>query len=58
LSRTEFEAAYKQQILDDIRELKYIGELEYNFENMIAKIRSVRETDFTQQLSKIDQVIN
>jgi len=44
--------------LDDIRELKYIGELEYNFENMIAKIRSVRETEFTQQLSKIDQVIN
>ena len=34
--RAEFEGAYKQQIADDIRELKYLGELEYNFDNTLG----------------------
>lgn len=41
-----------------MRELKYIGELEFNFENMIIKVREERAKQFKQGLEQIDQVIN
>lgn len=57
--RLEFEGAYKQQIADDIRELKYIGELDYNFEQMTTRIRGERGRQYTQQLLPlIDQLLN
>ena len=41
-----------------MRELKYIGELEYNFENMLHTISSKRTHQFTEQLlTQIDNVI-
>jgi hypothetical protein len=56
--RTEFEAAYKDQITADIKELKYVGELEYNFDNLVAKVRDDRANQFAQALDQIDAVIN
>ena len=56
--RSEFESAYKQQISDDIRELKYIGELEYNFDNTLTSIRSSRESEYNTHMKLIDKVIN
>ena len=56
--RSEFEAAYKQQISDDIRELKYIGELEYNFDNTLSSIRASRESEYETHMKLIDKVIN
>ena len=41
-----------------MRELKYIGELEYNFDNMVTGLRAERGKQFGQSLSQIDQVIN
>jgi len=42
-----------------VRELKYIGELEYNFENMLHTISSKRTHQYTEQLlTQIDNVIN
>ena len=38
LSRFEFENAYQEQVDQDIKQLKTIGELEYNYEHMTDKI--------------------
>ena len=56
--RTEFEGAYKQQIADDIRELKYLGELEYNFDNTLNQIKGTRTKEYNEHLQLIDKVVN
>jgi hypothetical protein len=56
--RAHFEAAYKQQISDDLRELKYIGELEYNFDNLVASLKGERAKQFAAAMAQVDQTIN
>ena len=57
--RSEFEEAYRQQIQDDLRELKNIGELEYNFDNLATQVHQERAAQFGKQLMPaIDGAIN
>ena len=35
-----------------------MGELEYNFDNLVAKVRDDRANQFSQALDQIDAVIN
>ena len=44
--RGTFEQAYQKQLDDDVKELKYIGELEYNFENLSREIMNDRNIEF------------
>jgi hypothetical protein len=44
--RTTFENAYQSQLNEDVKELKYIGELEYNFENLSKEIMRERHEEF------------
>ena len=44
--RSTFEQAYQKQLDDDVKELKYIGELEYNFENLSREIMNDRNVEF------------
>ena len=44
--RGTFEQAYQKQLDDDVKELKYIGELEYNFENLSREIMNDRNVEF------------
>ena len=44
--RGTFEQAYQKQLDDDVKELKYIGELEYNFENLSREIMNERNVEF------------
>ena len=46
--RGTFEQAYQKQLDDDVKELKYIGELEYNFENLSREIMSERHQEYKQ----------
>eukprot|EP00347_Sterkiella_histriomuscorum_P021135 403335123 len=54
----EFGKAYQQQISADLQELKYIGELEYNFDNMLKQINSNRSTEYTELQQMIENGIN
>ena len=44
--RLTFENAYQSQLNEDVKELKYIGELEYNFENLSKEIMRERHEEF------------
>ena len=43
-----FEKSYSQQVEQDVKELKYIGELEYNFSQMTQAISESRLKEFKQ----------
>ena len=55
---SEFSLAYHSQIEEDVRELKYIGELEYNFDNMVTQINQHRASDYEELLGLIDESLN
>jgi len=48
LFRTAFEKAYHTQVEQDVKELKYIGELEFNFSQMTKSISDKRNKEFQQ----------
>ncbi|CDW73102.1 UNKNOWN [Stylonychia lemnae] len=56
--KQEFHQAYETQKDNDTKELKYIGELEYNFDNMLSLIQTQRHSEFLELQSLIDQNIN
>lgn len=43
--KNQFEDTFRDHVEADVKELKHIGELEYNFENMIIDINSERNDD-------------
>jgi len=40
--RGQFKESFEEQRAAIVRELKYIGELEFNFENMVRKMKESR----------------
>ena len=43
--KNQFESTFRDHVDADVKELKHIGELQYNFENMIIDINAERKDD-------------
>ena len=43
--KQSFESTFRSHLDADVKELKHMGELEYNFENMVLDINSARKDD-------------
>ena len=55
--RANFEHEYQKQVDLDIKELKQIGELKHNFEQMTERIASTRELEFQDLHQTITQTM-
>jgi hypothetical protein len=47
IKRADFEKAYQEQVDSDIKQLKTIGELEFNYENLTEKIATTRQEEYS-----------
>ena len=56
--RANFEQEYQKQVDLDIKELKQIGELKHNFEQMTEQIASTRELEFHELHESITHTMN
>jgi hypothetical protein len=45
--RVDFEKAYQEQVDSDVKQLKTIGELEFNYENLTEKIATSRQAEYS-----------
>ena len=56
--KQQFENTFRDHIDADVKELKHIGELQYNFENMIIDINAERTDDLQWLNDLIDKTVN
>ena len=54
----QFQNTFRDHIDADVKELKHIGELQYNFENMIIDINAERTDDLQWLNDLIDKTVN
>ena len=56
--KCKFEDTFRSHVDSDVKELKHIGQLEYNFENMVIDINASRVDDMQWMNNLIDQTVN
>lgn len=56
--KDHFEKTFRDHVDADVKELKHIGELQYNFENMIIDINAERNDDLEWLNNLIDKTVN
>ena len=54
----KFEETFRNQVDQDVKELKHMGELEYNFNHMLKDIKENRDEDVTWLHDLINKTIN
>lgn len=53
----DFENAYQEQVDSDVKQLKTIGELEFNYENLTEKISTSRQAEYSFLKQQIQDTI-
>lgn len=56
--RKNFEALARKNVDDDVRDMKQIGEYEYNFDQMVKQIKKDRSSDFETLTKLIEVTVN
>lgn len=56
--KKKFEQTFREHVDADVKELKQMGELEYNFNNMILDIKADRKDDMEWLNELIDKTVN
>lgn len=56
--KDKFQNTFREHVDADVKELKHIGELQYNFENMIIDINAERGDDLQWLNDLIDKTVN
>ena len=56
--KKQFEETFREHLDADVKELKHIGELEYNFENMTSDINAERNDDLEWINNLLDKTVN
>ena len=56
--KKKFEDTFREHVDSDVKELKQIGELEYNFSNMIIDTKADRQDDMEWLNQLIDKTVN
>ena len=54
----KFEQTFRNQVDQDVKELKHMGELEYNFNHMLKDIKQNRDDDVSWLHDLINKTIN
>ena len=56
--RKNFEKLARQNVENDVKDLKQMGEYEYNFDQMVKGIKTERSSDFEALTKLIDATVN